>query len=200
VSFGAILLLAIGLSLDASAASASRGMSVARLRVRHVLMVAGLFGGFQALMPLLGWTIGSWLGPWLKAWDHWVAFVLLAAIGAKMIVEARAAARAHAAGTRPTQLPTSEPGSDPFGLKVMIGLALATSIDALAAGTSLPLLDAPFVLSLVTIGVTTALLSVAGLFAGRRLGALLGARLDLAGGVVLIGLGLKILVEHLSAT
>jgi putative Mn2+ efflux pump MntP len=82
----------------------------------------------------------------------------------------------------------------------MLVLALATSIDALAAGTTLPLLDAPFVLSLATIGVTTALLSVAGLFAGRRLGAMLGARLDLVGGLVLIGLGVQILVEHLTAS
>jgi putative Mn2+ efflux pump MntP len=196
VSFGAILLLAVGLSLDAAAASASRGMSVARVRLRHVLMVGGLFGGFQALMPLLGWTIGSRLGPWLRAWDHWIAFALLAGIGSKMIVEARTQAREQATHG----VPGAQSDADPFGLKVMLVLALATSIDALAAGTTLPLLDAPFVLSLATIGVTTAVLSVAGLFAGRRLGALLGARLDLAGGVVLIGLGVHILIGHLTGT
>ncbi len=189
MTFGSILVLAVGLAMDATAVAAARGLATPRILPRHVLLVAGFFGGAQAVMPAIGWLIGSRVGPVVQAWDHWIAFVLLAAIGGKMLWEARGGAAdddAPAAG-------------DPFGLRVMFVLAIATSIDALAVGITLPMLDAPFVLSLATIGVTTALLSALGLFAGRRFGALLGKRLDLAGGLVLIGLGVRILVEHLTA-
>lgn len=192
MSFGAILCLALGLAMDATAVSAARGLAAPRLLPRHVALVALLFGGFQALMPLIGWVVGSRVGPHVQAWDHWIAFVLLAGIGGKMLWEARGADDA-APGDQPAA------AADPFGLRVLLVLAVATSIDALAAGFTLPMLSAPFLLSLATIGVTTALLSACGLFAGRRFGALLGKRLDLAGGLVLVGLGAKILVEHLSA-
>ena len=186
MKFSAILALAVGLAMDATAVAAARGLAVSRIRARHVVLVAGLFGGFQALMPLVGWTVGRRLGPLVEAWDHWIAFVLLGGIGARMLWEAWAAtpdaARAEA---------------ELFGVRVMLVLAVATSIDALAVGVTLPMLDAPLALSLVTIGVTTAVLSGLGLYAGRRFGALLGRRLDVLGGVVLIGLGVKILVEHL---
>ena len=134
--------------------------------------------------------MGSWVGPLVQRWDHWIAFVLLGAIGGKMLWETRKKEReGH----------EEEASPDPFGLKIMFLLAIATSIDALAVGITLPMLDAPFALSLVTIGVTTGVLSAAGLFAGRRFGGLLGKRLDIAGGLVLIGLGTKILIEHLAA-
>lgn len=184
-----ILTLALGLAADATAVAASRGMAVPAIMPRHVFVVAGFFGGFQALMPLGGWFIGSRLGPLVQAWDHWVIFGLLGGVGAKMLWEARGAKV-----TRPDRR------TDLFATRVMLVLAIATSLDALAAGVALPLLDAPFVLSLVTIGATTAVLSALGLFAGRRFGALLGSRLDVFGGLVLIGLGLKILMEHLDAT
>ena len=189
MSFGAILLLALGLAMDATAAAATRGMSVPHVRARHVLLVAGLFGGFQALMPLLGFCVGRALGRWVEAWDHWIAFALLSALGAKMIWEAFR-----------EEHPDARSLEDPFNLKVMLVLAVATSLDAFAAGTMLPMLGAPFVLSLATIGVTTALLSVLGLYAGRRFGTALGSRLDVAGGLVLIGLGTNILVTHLNAS
>lgn len=187
MSFGAILLLALGLSMDATAVAAARGLATPKILPRHVLLVAAFFGGFQALMPLLGWAIGAQVGPLVSAWDHWIAFVLLAAIGGKMLWEAWKGGDGADAE-----------GGDLYGLKVMTVLAVATSIDALAVGITLPMLDAPLVLSLVTIGVTTAVLSALGLFAGRRFGAMLGKRLDVAGGVVLIALGVKILVEHLA--
>lgn len=192
MSFGAILFLAVGLAMDATAVSAARGLATPKLLPRHVLLVAVFFGGFQALMPLIGWLVGSRVGPLVQAWDHWIAFVLLAAIGGKMLWEARGANEADGDER-------ASPAADPFGTKVMLVLAVATSIDALAVGFTLPMLSAPFLLSLATIGITTALLSALGLFAGRRFGALLGKRLDLAGGLVLVGLGTKILVEHLSA-
>ena len=189
MSFGAVLALAVGLAMDATAVSAARGLSTPRILPRHVLLVALFFGGFQALMPLLGWLVGSRMGPLVTAWDHWIAFALLAAIGGKMLWEARGAA---------SEAPQT-PGADRFDLKVMFVLGVATSIDALAAGITLPMLNAPMLLSFVTIGATTALLSALGLFAGRRFGAMLGKRLDMAGGLVLIALGTKILLEHLGA-
>ena len=186
MTFGAIFVLSLGLAMDATAVAASRGMATPKILPRHVLVVALLFGGFQGLMPLLGWVIGAQLGPTVQAWDHWIAFVLLAGIGGKMLWEAR------------SEKDQEAPPTDLYGWKVMLLLAVATSIDALAVGVTLPMLDAPLLLSILTIGVTTAVLSALGLFAGRRFGALLGKRLDVAGGVMLIGLGVKILVEHLS--
>lgn len=187
MSPSAILLLAVGLALDAMAVSVSRGLATPAIRPRHVILVAGFFGGFQALMPMLGWVVGRRVGPLVEAWDHWIAFALLGAIGVKMIWEARGGKDAGKAG---------EP--DPFGPRIMSMLAVATSIDALAVGITLPILHAPFAATVVTIGITTAVLSVLGLFAGRRFGAVLGKRLDVAGGLVLVGLGVKILVEHLA--
>jgi putative Mn2+ efflux pump MntP len=188
VKLSAILLLAFGLSMDAMAVAAARGLMVERVRARHVLLVASLFGGFQALMPLLGWSLGSRVGKSIAAWDHWLIFALLGGIGAKMLWEAFYGGE---------QEPLSE--TEAFGLKVMLLLAIATSIDAFAAGVALPLLDAPLGVSLLAIGLTTAALSALGLFAGHRFGAALGSRLDALGGLVLIGLGTKTLIEHLSA-
>lgn len=187
MTFPTILSLSVGLAMDATAVAAARGVAVDRLRLVHVLRVALLFGGFQALMPLLGWLLGARFGRAFLDWDHWIAFVLLVAIGAKMSWEAR------------TGVPEARPVGDPFGLRILTVLAVATSIDALAVGFTLPMLGAPMAMSLVTIGVTTALLSGAGLFAGRRFGTVIGKRLDLLGGVVLIALGIKILLEHLCA-
>lgn len=190
MSFSAVWLLAVGLAMDATAVSAARGMALSAIRVRHVLLVAVFFGGFQALMPLIGFLVGHRVGPFVEAWDHWIAFVLLAGIGGKMLWEARETADSE---------PLAQNDAELFGLKVLCVLAIATSIDALAAGITLPMLGAPLALSLVTIGVTTALLSVLGLFVGRKFGAVLGKRLDVLGGLVLIGLGVKILAEHLHA-
>jgi putative Mn2+ efflux pump MntP len=187
--FSAILVLAIGLAMDATAVAAARGLACTRIRARDVAIVALFFGGFQALMPLIGWSVGRSLGPIVQEWDHWIAFVLLGGIGAKMLKESR-------------EHPDEKPDDDvnPFGFRVMLLLAIATSIDALAVGVTLPMLGAPFLMSLVTIGVTTAALSAAGLFAGRHFGAVLGRGLDAVGGLVLIGMGTKILIEHLSAS
>ena len=189
MSFGSILLLALGLAMDATAVAASRGLAAHRIRPRDVALVAGFFGGSQALMPLIGWAVGARVGHLVQAWDHWIAFVLLAGIGGKMLWEARGSDEDEAGTDR----------RDPFDLKLMFVLAIATSIDALAVGVTLPMLGAPLLMSIVSIGVTTALLSAVGLFAGRRFGAMLGKRLDAIGGIALIGLGAKILFDHLSA-
>lgn len=181
-------MLALGLAMDATVVSAARGLMAPRVRFRNVALVALLFGGFQALMPLIGWVVGVRIGPALQAWDHWIAFVLLAGLGVKMLLSAATDAET----TR-----VAEP--NPFELKVLLVLAVATSIDALAVGVTLPMLDAPLVLSLVTIGVTTAISSAIGVLVGRRFGAALGSRLDIVGGLLLIALGTKILIEHLRA-
>jgi putative Mn2+ efflux pump MntP len=192
--FVSIFLLAVGLSMDAMAVAAARGLMVPRINARHVLLVAGFFGGFQALMPLLGWAlaafIGHRMGEVITRIDHWVAFVLLGTLGAKMLWEARA--------DDGDDDITDPVRPDPFALPVMFTLAVATSIDALAAGVTLPALGADLSVALCTIGLTTALCSALGLFIGRRFGALLGKRLDVVGGVVLIALGVKVLVEHLT--
>ena len=169
--------------MDATAVAAARGCAVKQLRVPEVLSMALLFGIAQALMPTLGWVLGASAGPWVSAIDHWIAFVVLAALGIKMLREA-----AHYEDQAPA------PG---VGFQMMLGLALATSIDALAVGLTLPLLNAPFVLSIVTIGVVTTLLSALGSVVGRRFGSLVGKRLDIFGGLVLIFIGCKILIEHL---
>lgn len=186
---GGIFLLAFGLSMDATAVAAARGLSVKRIGLRHVALVATFFGGFQALMPLLGWLLGSSVGKSFAAWDHWLIFALLGGIGGKMLWEA----------LHQHEQPTLSE-REAFGLKVMLLLAIATSIDAFAAGVALPLLNAPLGVSLLAIGLTTATLSAVGLFLGHRFGAALGSRLDALGGLVLIGLGTKTLIEHLSAT
>lgn len=188
MKLGSILLLAFGLSMDAVAVAAARGLLVKRVQARHVALVALFFGGFQALMPLFGWFLGSRVGQAIAAWDHWLIFALLGGIGGKMLWEAF-----H--GDAQEQLSEAEA----FGVKVLLLLAIATSIDAFAAGVALPLMNAPLGTSLLAIGLTTAALSALGLFAGNRFGAAIGSRLDALGGFVLIGLGTKTLIEHLTA-
>ena len=186
MSFASILLLAIGLAMDATAVAAARGLAAPQAPWSDALRLALLFGAFQAGMPLLGWMAGARIGPWIAAWDHWIAFALLAGIGGKMLWEA----------FRGDEEASPEGGS--FRLRALLLLAVATSIDALAVGVTLPLLRAPLPLTIATIGVTTALLSLAGVYAGRRFGARLGRHLDAFGGLVLIGIGARILVQHLS--
>jgi putative Mn2+ efflux pump MntP len=187
MSLGSILVLALGLAMDATAVAAARGVAVRAIEARHVALVALFFGGSQALMPALGWWLGAAVGSYVAAWDHWIAFALLGGIGAKMLWEARGGGDDDSVE------------GDPFGLRVMTVLAIATSIDALAAGVTLPLLGAPFVLTIATIGVVTAVLSAGGLYLGRALAGTLGSKLDVVGGLALVGLGVKILAEHLTA-
>ena len=188
MSIWSILVLAIGLAMDATAVSAARGVAVRTIEVRHVALVALFFGGSQALMPALGWWLGAAVGGYVSAWDHWIAFVLLGGLGAKMLWEARG-----------SDDDAEVAKGDPFGLRVMTVLAIATSIDALAAGITLPLLGAPFAVTIATIGGVTAALSAGGLYLGRALAGALGSKLDVVGGLALVGLGVKILAEHLTS-
>lgn len=189
MGFGAILLLALGLAVDATAASATRGLATPRILPRHVFLVVVFFGGFQALMPLIGWGVGSWVGPLVQAWDHWIAFVLLSAIGGKMLWEAR---KKEEAGEE-------EAVPDPFGLKIMFLLAIATSIDALAVGLSFAFLDVNVGVAVAAIGLVTFALSFVAVFVGYRIGTRFRRPAEILGGLVLIGIGTQILIEHLTA-
>ena len=179
------LLLGVGLSMDAFAVSVCEGLAVGKVNVRH-MCVAGLwFGGFQALMPLLGFYLGSFFRVYIERVDHWVAFVLLALIGANMLREA-------------FSKEDEKPADASFGFKVMLVMAVATSIDALAAGIALAMDESVNVfLSVGCIGVTTFLLSAAGVKIGSVFGEKYKAKAEIAGGVILILLGVKILLEHL---
>jgi putative Mn2+ efflux pump MntP len=190
MSFSSLVVLATGLAMDAAAVAAARGLAAQQLRPRHFVLVGLFFGGFQALMPLLGWQLGRHMGRVVAAWDHWIAFGLLGAIGLKMI---------HEAVSGDAEQKVEQSDAELFGLRVLAVLAVATSLDAFAIGVTLPILNAPFVLSLVTIGVTTALLSALALAIGRRFGTAVGRRFDAFGGIVLLVLGTKVLIEHLRA-
>ena len=179
-----LLLIAAGLSMDAFAVSICKGLSVQRLKPRHYLLTGAWFGGFQALMPSIGFLLGSAFDQYISAFDHWIAFVLLAFIGGNMVRESLSG--------------DEECHDDSFGLRTMFLLAVATSIDALAVGVTFALLLDVHILSAVSlIGAATFLLSALGLKVGNVFGLRYKARAELAGGVILILMGLKILLEHL---
>lgn len=179
-----ILLLGIGLSMDAFAVSICKGLSAKRLQTRHYLIIGAWFGGFQALMPTIGFFLGSTFEQYITAFDHWVAFVLLSAIGAGMIKASLSKEESN--------------GNDSFSFKTMLLLALATSIDALAVGITFALLpDVNVPLAVCLIGITTFVCSAAGLKVGNLFGLKYKAKAELAGGIILILIGLKILLEHL---
>lgn len=184
MGFIELLLLALGLSMDAFAVSVCKGLATGKVRLRHMLTAGLWFGGFQALMPLLGYLLGKSFQAYITAVDHWVAFALLALIGANMIKESFSKEEGQADGC--------------FGVKTMFIMALATSIDALAVGITFALLpDVNITAAVSFIGVITFLLSAAGIKAGSVFGARSRAKAELAGGVILILIGLNILLEHL---
>ena len=183
MSFFDLFLIALALSMDAFAVAICKGLSVKKVGAKHILTVGIYFGGFQALMPLIGFLLGFKFERFIVSIDHWIAFVLLAVIGGGMIREAIAGEEDEA--------------NDSFSFKTMLPLALATSIDALAVGISFAFLGVDIVAAAVLIGVTTFVLSGAGIVVGNVFGAEYKSKAELAGGIVLILIGLKILLEHL---
>jgi putative Mn2+ efflux pump MntP len=181
-----VILLALGLSMDAVAVSICTGLARPNEAFSRALRMPLAFGFFQALMPLLGWLGGSALLAYIAAWDHWLAFALLTIIGGKMFWEGWSGDGECKAG-------------DPFAWKRLIILSLATSIDAAAAGLSIAFIGLPVLLSVAIIGVTTTALCLPALRLGGRLGSRWASRADLIGGLTLIGIGIKIVVEHLRA-
>ncbi|HCU08564.1 MAG TPA: hypothetical protein DF480_06350 [Clostridiales bacterium] len=181
-----LILIAVALAMDAFSAALCKGLSMRQVRRKDALVIAGFFGGFQALMPLAGWYAGLRFESSIAAVDHWIAFGLLALIGGRMILEA----------LRPAQPATK--CDDPLRLKEVLLLAIATSIDALAAGITFALLPGTRILpAVLLIGAITFGLSYIGVAAGSRLGTHFKVKAELAGGSILILIGTKILLEHL---
>ena len=183
MSFVDIFLIAVALSMDAFAVSICKGLSVQKVQAKHMLTAGAYFGAFQALMPLIGFLLGFKLEHFIQSIDHWIAFVLLAIIGGNMIKEA---------------LGKDEEEHDAsFSFKAMLPLAVATSIDALAVGISFAFLAVDIVKAALLIGATTFVLSAVGVWVGNAFGSRYKSKAELAGGIVLILIGLKILLEHL---
>ena len=178
-----LFILAIGLSMDAFAVAICKGLSVQKLEIKHMLIVGAYFGGFQALMPAIGYLLGSQFEHLIVSVDHWIAFFLLLFIGGNMIKESREN--------------DVEDLDDDFGFKTMLLLAIATSIDALAVGVTFAFLRVDIVAAVLFIGCITFICSAIGVKLGNVFGAKYKSKAELAGGVILILIGTKILLEHL---
>ena len=177
-----LIMIAIGLSMDAFAVSVSNGMAIPDLRMKDALKFGFFFGLFQALMPLIGWAVGRLFSSYITTFDHWIAFVLLGYIGAKMILDATHGCEEASGSTR-------------FG--VLLVLAIATSIDALAAGVTFAFLPINIWFCISLIGLITFVISTAGALLGKCAGCALGSRAQIFGGIILIAMGFKIVIEHL---
>ena len=173
--------------MDAFAVSIGKGLSVTKIKLSHALKVGLWFGGFQALMPLIGYLLGSTFAEIVSAYDHWVAFILLALIGGNMIKESL---------EKDDDCKCNKKGKDGFGFATMFTLAVATSIDALAIGVTFAFFKVAIIPAIITIGITTFLFSIAGLKIGNIFGCKYKSQAELFGGVILILIGLKILIEH----
>lgn len=179
-----ILFIAFGLAMDAFAVSITSGFTIKYLRINHALRLAAFFGLFQAIMPVIGWLAGFSLRDFISGIDHWIAFGLLSIIGLKMIFES-------------TKM-NPKKKIDPLNIYVLLLLSVATSIDALAVGLTLSVLNISIINPAVIIGIITFLLSLIGVYIGERFGHFFENKIEVVGGLILIGIGIKILVEHLS--
>ena len=181
-----LLGIAIGLAMDAFAVAIGAGLQLVEVTPRQTFRLAWHFGLFQAFMPVIGWLAGRTLVQYIAPVDHWIAFGLLAFIGGKMVYEAFQENGDEADACDPTR-----------GLRLVM-LSIATSIDALAVGLSLAVLGVSIWYPALVIGIVAGVLTTIGLDLGKRFGALLGRRMEVVGGLILIGIGVKILVEHLA--
>jgi putative Mn2+ efflux pump MntP len=179
-----IIVIAVGLAMDAFVVSIVSGSAYRQLHVKHALRMAIFFGAFQAFMPLIGSMAGLSFKGYITDYEHWIAFILLAAVGGKMIYES-------------FKIKSVEENLDPTNIFVLLVLSVATSIDALAIGITLSLITSSIIVAVTIIGLMTFGLSYAGVLIGKRFGHFLEIKLEALGGVVLIGIGLKILCEHL---
>ena len=176
-----LFILAVGLSMDAFAVSVCKGLSLGKIKAKHMCLAGIWFGGFQALMPLVGYFLGSFFADVITKYSHWIAFALLAFLGAKMIKESF----------------ESEELDDNMGWKTMLVLAVATSIDASAVGVTFAFLDVNILFAVIVIGVTTFAFSAAGVKIGSVFGEQYKSKAEIAGGIILILIGLKILLDGL---
>ena len=182
-----LLLIGVGLSMDAFAVAVCQGLCMPRLNWKHGAVVAAFFGGFQALMPLVGWALGSQFANYIHSFDHWIAFVLLLLIGGNMIRESFGEEEEE----------TECAITDRLDLKRLTLMAVATSIDALAVGVTFAFLSVSIVPAATLIGCTTFVISLGGVAVGHFFGTRYKSRAELAGGVVLVLIGAKILLEGL---
>ena len=183
MSLAELFLIAVGLSMDAFAVSVCKGLSMPKLNKKHAVIIGLYFGGFQALMPLIGYYLGAHFKDAITSFDHWIAFILLVIIGGNMIKEAMDK--------------EDEELDDSVDVKTMLVLAVATSIDALAIGVTFAFLQVQILAAVSFIGITTFVLSVIGVAVGHFFGMKYKSRAELAGGIILILMGCKILIEHL---
>ena len=179
-----IIVIAVGLAMDAFVVSIVSGSAYKQLHVRHALRMALFFGAFQAFMPLIGALAGLTLREHIARYDHWIAFGLLTAVGGKMIYES-------------LKIKSVEENPDPSNIFVLLVLSVATSIDALAVGITLSLIASSIVVAVIIIGVITFILSYLGVCIGKRFGHFFESKMEALGGIILIGIGTKILIEHL---
>ena len=179
-----LIIIAVGVSMDAFAVSICKGLSVRRLRPNHMLSAAVWFGGFQALMPLIGYFMGITFADYVSNVDHWIAFVLLAIIGGKMVKEA-------------FEKDEDCDYNPDFSFKTMLMLAIATSIDALAVGVSFACLKVDVWTSVIVIGLMTGAFSAFGVLLGNVFGNRFKSQAEFAGGFILVAIGVKILLEHM---
>ena len=177
-----ILIIAFGLALDSFSVSIANGVATKTFKISKALTIALFFGLFQGLMPIFGWLAGEYIADYISAFDHWVAFALLTIIGVKMIYES--------IRNKPAKFLRA------YTLKVILVLSIATSIDALAVGLSFSFLDVSIFFPAIIIGVITFFLSFFGVYVGGKFGKVLKNRIEILGGLILIIIGLKILLEH----
>ena len=185
--FVELLLMGIGLAMDAFAVSICKGLGMRKVNKKQAVVIGLFFGGFQALMPFIGWVLGSQFEKYITSIDHWIAFLLLGFIGGKMIVEA----------LKPEEDVEIDQMDAPLDIKEMFILAIATSIDALAVGITFAFLDYPIVEAISIIGVVTFLISIGGVYVGNFFGNKYKNKAEFAGGLILVLLGLRILLSHL---
>lgn len=183
-----LFLLGVGLSMDAFAVSVCKGLGMRKLNKKQALIIGLYFGGFQALMPFVGWLLGSQFQKYITSIDHWIAFILLGFIGGKMMIEAV---------REWNEEEVVDVMDAPTDHKNMLVLAVATSIDALAVGITFAFLATPIVEAITIIGITTMVISIAGVVVGNFFGSRYKSKAEFIGGLILVLLGLKILLEHL---
>ncbi|MBL7153943.1 MAG: manganese efflux pump [Phycisphaerae bacterium] len=178
-----IIAIAIGLAMDAFAVSIVSGSAYRQLQVKHALRIALFFGGFQAIMPLIGSLAGLTVKDHIADYDHWIAFGLLTVVGGKMIYES-------------CKIKKAEKKFDPTSLITLLALAVATSIDALAVGITLSLIATSIILAVIIIGMVTFALSYLGVWIGKKFGHFFETKIEILGGIILIAIGAKILLQH----
>lgn len=180
-----IVIIAFGLAMDAFAVSVTSGLTIKNLKINHAFTIAAFFGLFQAFMPLAGWLAGLTVRGLISEIDHWLAFGLLSFIGCKMIYES-------------FKLDPNREKANPMNVYVLLILSVATSIDALAVGITFAFLNISILTPIIIIGMVTFVLSLIGVFIGERFGHFFEKKIEILGGIILIGIGIKILIEHLS--